>query len=103
MFAVVDKVAWRRVLDTTGNGTPAVIDNVAVKCRRSCTVVRGTPLTPPWIPIDGAGMPLRSQSDHQHHETGRDQHGLLDVAQGEVSRAYAVAGQLWVCCLVLAG
>src|SRR3954454_1092361 len=45
MFAVVDNVECRSVLDSTVNGTPAVIVSVAARCRRSCIVIRGTPVT----------------------------------------------------------
>jgi hypothetical protein len=43
MFAVVDRVEWRRVLETTVRGTPAVMEIVAARWRRSWTVVRETP------------------------------------------------------------
>lgn len=35
MFAVVDSVEWRRVFETTVSGTPALIEMVAARWRRS--------------------------------------------------------------------
>ncbi|KJS62228.1 hypothetical protein VM95_10250 [Streptomyces rubellomurinus] len=43
MFALVDRVRWRRVLETTGIGTPAAVAKLAVRWRRSCRAMRGTP------------------------------------------------------------
>ncbi|MGW4890994.1 hypothetical protein ACWEQL_01820 [Kitasatospora sp. NPDC004240] len=41
MLAVVDSVEWRRVLDTTVSGTPAVMEMVAARWRGSWTVEAG--------------------------------------------------------------
>jgi hypothetical protein len=42
MFAVVDNVECRNVLDTTINATPAVIVSIAARCRSSRIVIRET-------------------------------------------------------------
>ena len=43
MFAVVESIECRRVLEATVRGTSAVMEMVAARWRRSWTVVRGTP------------------------------------------------------------
>jgi len=43
MFAVVDRVEWRSVFETTVSGIPLVMEMVAARWRRSWTVQRGTP------------------------------------------------------------